>query len=333
MHRDVAEAACRPASGRRRRWRRSGSRGRRRCPSWRSPARGFRPRTGRCCAGPTLRRILRICVDQRVDPVADAALAELAEAREVAADLGRVDVRVLGELLRGDRLLAHLAGLDQDLQVARQPRRDSEREAVAVRQGQRPAPCSVHRRLLGHRDSSRAGGRSSPDSIEQLARSQRGRARARTRSPVDLHHRDPLEIARSAGRRRARCSTSLSSNGGSSERSASDRVARLVAEVAAGPRVERRSTAHARASQPRYSGYGAGSRKRAAEAIIAALSVQSSRATSLRRSPRSLDRARRPAPAAARSRRPRRRARRRASRPPRRARSSLAVSWPTTAAW
>ena len=47
--------------------------------------------------------------DQRVDVVADAALAELAESGEVAADLRRVDVRVLRELLRGDRLLAHLA--------------------------------------------------------------------------------------------------------------------------------------------------------------------------------------------------------------------------------
>ena len=70
--------------------------------------------------------------DQRLDPVADAALAELAEAGEVAADLGRVDVGVLGELLRGDRLAAHLAGLDQHLQVAREPRRDAQREAVAI---------------------------------------------------------------------------------------------------------------------------------------------------------------------------------------------------------
>ena len=40
--------------------------------------------------------------EQRVDVVADAALAELAERRQVAADLRRVDVRVLGDLLRGD---------------------------------------------------------------------------------------------------------------------------------------------------------------------------------------------------------------------------------------
>ena len=80
--------------------------------------------------------------DQRLDPVADAALAELAEAREVAADLGRVDVRVLGELLRGDRLAAHLARLDQDLEIAREARGDAEREAVAVRRG-----CRRRRRL------------------------------------------------------------------------------------------------------------------------------------------------------------------------------------------
>ena len=51
-------------------------------------------------------------VDQRVDPVADPALAELAEPREVAADLGRVDVGVLGELLRGD-----VRGLSEDLRL------------------------------------------------------------------------------------------------------------------------------------------------------------------------------------------------------------------------
>src|SRR5918999_678614 len=64
--------------------------------------------------------------DQRVDVVADPALAELAEARQVAADLRRVHVRVLGQLLRGDRLLAHLARLREHLQIAREPRRDAE---------------------------------------------------------------------------------------------------------------------------------------------------------------------------------------------------------------
>ena len=69
--------------------------------------------------------------DQRVDVVADAALAELAEPGQVAAYLRGVDVRVVGELLRGDRLAAHLLGLGQDLEVARQPRRHSQREALS----------------------------------------------------------------------------------------------------------------------------------------------------------------------------------------------------------
>ena len=68
--------------------------------------------------------------DERLDVVADAALAELAEAGEVAADLGRVDVGVVGELLRGDRLLAHLLGLGQHLQVAREPCGDSQRQSL-----------------------------------------------------------------------------------------------------------------------------------------------------------------------------------------------------------
>ena len=71
--------------------------------------------------------------DERVDVVAHAALAELAEAGEVAADLRRVDVRVVAELLRGDRLLAHLLGLREDLQVARQARGDAQREALRHR--------------------------------------------------------------------------------------------------------------------------------------------------------------------------------------------------------
>ena len=69
--------------------------------------------------------------DERVDVVADTSLAELPEARQVAPDLGRVDVRVVGQLLGGDRLLAHLLGLRQHLQVARQARRDAERQPLA----------------------------------------------------------------------------------------------------------------------------------------------------------------------------------------------------------
>ena len=58
--------------------------------------------------------------EQRVDGVADAALAELAERREVAPNLRRVDVRVLRDLLRGDAVLAHLLRLRQHLQVPAQ---------------------------------------------------------------------------------------------------------------------------------------------------------------------------------------------------------------------
>ena len=54
-----------------------------------------------------------------------------------------------------------------------------------------------------------------------------------------------------------------------------------------GLRVERRRASCERRPSPGIRDTGAGSRKRAAEAIIAALSVQSSRATSFRRRPRS----------------------------------------------
>src|SRR6185503_15806837 len=67
---------------------------------------------------------------ERIDVVAHAALAELAEAGQVAPDLRRVDVGVVGELLRRDRLLPHLLRLSEDLQVARQACRDTERETL-----------------------------------------------------------------------------------------------------------------------------------------------------------------------------------------------------------
>src|SRR2546429_9965901 len=63
--------------------------------------------------------------EQRVDVVADPALAELAERREVAANLGRVDVRVVRDLLRGDAVLAHLLRLGQNLQISTQPGGDA----------------------------------------------------------------------------------------------------------------------------------------------------------------------------------------------------------------
>src|SRR5437879_5448267 len=42
---------------------------------------------------------------ERVHVVANPSLPELAESREIATDLGGVDVRVVSELLGGDRLL------------------------------------------------------------------------------------------------------------------------------------------------------------------------------------------------------------------------------------
>src|SRR6478752_7089830 len=59
--------------------------------------------------------------EETVDRVADAALAELAEVREVATDLRRIDVRVVRDLLRPDPLLAHLLCLGEDLEVAGEP--------------------------------------------------------------------------------------------------------------------------------------------------------------------------------------------------------------------
>ena len=82
---------------------------------------------------PCVRRILRISPSSAVDVVADAALAELAEPREVAADLRRVDVRVVGDLLRGDAVLAHLLRLRQNLEVPAQPRRDAHRQPIRHR--------------------------------------------------------------------------------------------------------------------------------------------------------------------------------------------------------
>src|SRR3954452_18329042 len=68
--------------------------------------------------------------EERIDVVADASLTEFAERRQVAADLRGVDVRVLRYLLRGDSLLAHLARLRKHLEVPREARRHSDREAI-----------------------------------------------------------------------------------------------------------------------------------------------------------------------------------------------------------
>src|SRR6185437_9119630 len=68
--------------------------------------------------------------EQRVDVVADPTLAELAECRQITPDLGRVDVRVLRDLLGGDALLPHLPRLRQYLEVPRQTSRDAYRQAL-----------------------------------------------------------------------------------------------------------------------------------------------------------------------------------------------------------
>src|SRR6185437_8139810 len=68
--------------------------------------------------------------EQRVDVVADPALAELAERREVTPDLRRVDVRVVGNLLRRDSVLAHLLGLGEDLEVTAEPGRHADGQPI-----------------------------------------------------------------------------------------------------------------------------------------------------------------------------------------------------------
>ena len=163
--------------------------------------------------------------DQRLDVVADAALAELAEAGEVAADLGRVDVRVLGEFLRGDRLAAHLAGLGQHLQVAREARRDAEREPLAV--DDQPLGRVLLLDHLAHR----------PHSIEP--RPNRGFVEDKLGDDhaVDLDHRDLLQhppqqqlVALDVDLVQLEA-VALAVQG-------DDLLERLLAEVAAGPRVD-----------------------------------------------------------------------------------------------
>ena len=73
--------------------------------------------------------------EQRIDVVADASLTEFSERGQVAADLRRIDVRVVRDLLRRDPVLAHLLRLGQNLEVAREARSHSDRQAL-VRSGQ-----------------------------------------------------------------------------------------------------------------------------------------------------------------------------------------------------
>ena len=143
--------------------------------------------------------------DERIDVVADPALAELAEAREVAADLGRVDVRPGGEVLRGDRLPAHLAGLDQDLQVAREPGRDAERKAIGAARRCGPTPAAG---LIGGAPGAHAGKVSSRASTASGSK-----ISSLTRTPFDLDDRDQLEHLADAAPRRPRCRPREARNG------------------------------------------------------------------------------------------------------------------------
>ena len=186
---------------------------------------------------PAVRRILRICETSAVDVVADAALAELAEAGEVAADLRRVDVRAVGELLRGDRLLALLLGLREDLQVARQPRGDAEREALRHRS---PVPGSAALWWRRRRSCRRT--------LASRRRAGRPRRRRSRRAPRRRARRPGC--ARGSGRSSSSsASMSTSSNGWPMR---SQHGARVVAEVAARAAVEdERVIARARRSRRR----------------------------------------------------------------------------------
>ena len=163
--------------------------------------------------------------DERVDVVADAALAELAEAGQVAADLRRVDVRVVGELLRGDRLAAHLLRLGQDLEVARQARGDAQRQPLASAV-LHPGPARD-----GLAESSRV------HSIEPLF--ERRPRRRRTRTPLRRPSRAPGSARRSARWRTGSSETSTSSSATSRPaRTRSTDRARVLAQVAARLAVE-----------------------------------------------------------------------------------------------
>src|SRR4029079_6351180 len=64
------------------------------------------------------------------DVVTHSALAELAERREIAPYLRRIDVGVVRHLLGGDALLAHLLGLRENLEVPAQARSDPDRQPI-----------------------------------------------------------------------------------------------------------------------------------------------------------------------------------------------------------
>ncbi len=152
-----------------------------------------------CC--PEVRRMRRISRDQRVDVVADAALAELAEGREVAADLRRVDVRVLGDVLRRDRRAAHLLRLRQDLQVAREARCDTDRETFGHGLLSCAIPRPPRRRGAAPTACDRSIGRRGLAPQRALRRYE---ARGRTASLCSARRRAPARVGRRGARRPAR---------------------------------------------------------------------------------------------------------------------------------
>ena len=161
---------------------------------------------------------------QGLDVVAHAPLAELAEARQVAADLGGVDVRVVGQLLRGDGLLAHLARLGQHLEVARQPRGHTQGEPLGVAVDQ---PLSAGRGLL------EAHGRNHTDAPAQLPGVDEVLEDLRA---VDLDHRNPL--AEPVCEHRVEGDVDLVELEADVGPHGLDHLAGVVAEVAAGLAVE-----------------------------------------------------------------------------------------------
>ena len=235
-------------------------------------------------------------------------------------------MRVVGQLLGGDRLLAHLLGLGEHLEVARQARGDAERQALG---GGGLEAWRVPGQWLVEAHGAH--------STEHLA--QRAGRRSRARAPPRRRRRPPGSAPRSAG---AGAGSSghvdlLELELAVSSRTSATAALRLVAQVAAGLAVE--GQLHARRAWPagvqRQVARGRPAARRSARprAIIAALSVHSS--SGGRPQPHAeLRRTARPARPAARSWPPRRRrcaSRGSLSRPT--ACASRAVSAATIARW
>src|SRR5207247_8058809 len=128
--------------------------------------------------------------------VADASLAELHEAGKITTDLRRIDVRVVGDLLRRNAVLADLAGLRQHLEVPAQTRGHADRQSLSHRSSsfdacntterfcQRPAAsCRIQLTGLGARRS------------EPAAEGFHGHEVHERPLAVDLDNRKPLAVA------------------------------------------------------------------------------------------------------------------------------------------